>query len=470
MTDIRRCCCVEMLTAFVPFLLCSRVAWRAARHEFQLDGYAPSMPKHVLDALAALSQNPNTTIYVVSGLRSAAIEALHLSKVPCIGLAAENGMFISKPLTPVQAAALHTATDHTTGSAAALGFELSEVLASPASTAPTASSSSSAADGAEGAASPVEGGADATATPTGWVDRPQLDSAGLRLARVPPVPSSAASQGRQGSALSSVDTPIAISARGGSTSRAPLFHANSIRANHSTSSQTPSVSRKWEIINQAEAANMAEWESVKKRAVAIMTEYQWRVNGSVVREYESIVAWDFRNADAEWAQAQATFVASDLENLASQHVKVTIRKSRVEVALRTMNKGKLVIETLKRVEAEAGGVQPDFVLCVGDDTTDEEMFTALRAWRTAAAAAASAASSTAQPTAPPAIFTATVGKKSATAAQNYCVDVSEVQHLVLSLAETMPPGTGSRDTPPVTPSAPPAAPGTATVAAVSTAR
>jgi hypothetical protein len=36
-----------------------------------------------------------------------------------------------------------------------------------------------------------------------------------------------------------------------------------------------------------------------------MAEYEGRVHGSVLREYDSLVAWDFRAVDAEWAVVEA---------------------------------------------------------------------------------------------------------------------------------------------------------------------
>ena len=109
-------------------------------------------------------------------------------------------------------------------------------------------------------------------------------------------------------------------------------------------------------------------------------------------------------------------------------MQITLRKTRVEVALRCMNKGRVVGDILAR--AAAGAPAPiDFVLCIGDDTTDEDMFATLREWRAAAAARAAAAGAP-----PPVVLTATVGRKPATAADAYCLDVSTVHALVARLA------------------------------------
>ena len=314
---------------------------RQAHLGFQLDGYAENLPQDVAQALARLAADPATVAYLVSGLRSAAIQALLVAQTPQIGLAAENGMFVSHPAAPPRSA-----------SGAALAFRLGETFGSP---------SSIEAEGAD----------------VGF--RGVASSAGVGGA------------------------PAAAAAR-----------------------------RQWESLSPADAARMAAWQGVKQRAVSIMTDYVWRVNGSAVLEYDSLVAWDFRNADPEWAVAQAHFVAQDLEQLAlsdSPHdVKVTVRKSRVEVCLRALDKGTVVTELLRRLGREPAG-SVDFVLCVGDDTTDEDMFAAVSSW----AAEGGGGGAGGGGAAPAAVFTATVGKKSATRAGAFLPDVASVQALVLSL-------------------------------------
>lgn len=163
--------------------------------------------------------------------------------------------------------------------------------------------------------------------------------------------------------------------------------------------------RAWEPGARQSADAEARWRAVKRRITGVMREYQWRVNGSVVREYDYTVAWDFRNADGEWAAAQAKFLAADLTAFVPPSVRVSFRKTQVEASLAAMDKGQFLLQTLAAAEAEArtssatdssgasvpptaadaaggdvhldadadaGGV--DFVLVAGDDVTDEPMF------------------------------------------------------------------------------------------------
>lgn len=115
-----------------------------------------------------------------------------------------------------------------------------------------------------------------------------------------------------------------------------------------------------------------------------------------VREYESLVAWDFQKADAEWAQSQAKFLAADLDVLCSAvggALQVNVRKHRVELSMRSVNKGRLVASLLEMLqqsgrpaapesaaEVPPPAAAPTFVFTVGDDVTDEDMFSAARKW------------------------------------------------------------------------------------------
>ena len=188
----------------------------------------------------------------------------------------------------------------------------------------------------------------------------------------------------------------------------------------------------------ASATLLPQWEAVKRASLALMREYEARINGSVLREYGSFVAWDFRAVDAEWAAAQARFLAADLEaaireggpgfarDEALDSVSITLRKTRVEVSLRYWNKGRLAGDILARVGEGAG-----FVLAIGDDATDEDTFASVAAWREGACAVAAACGR-----APPAVFTATVGRKAAadTKAAAYVADVPSVHALLAELA------------------------------------
>lgn len=199
----------------------------------------------------------------------------------------------------------------------------------------------------------------------------------------------------------------------------------------------PPTPRQWQRASLDEGM-LVEWAAVKRCVCAVMADYEGRVNGSVLREYDSLVAWDFRAVDAEWAVAQARFLALDCEQAiakggmdgafsgasASAHVQVSLRNARVEVSLRCINKGTLAKAILDRVAATSTSPPIDFILAIGDDATDEASFEAVGQWKGGVAHACTT-------------FTATVGKKAETCAGAFCADVLAVHATIIKLAESI---------------------------------
>lgn len=199
---------------------------------------------------------------------------------------------------------------------------------------------------------------------------------------------------------------------------------NGMFVSHPSSSST----RYWENSVVSDGTEMSQWLILKERATLLMTDYSWRVNSSAVFSYESLVAWDFKNADPEWASIQAQFVAQELEQIVAELsseklVKVSVRKNRVELCLRSVNKGSIAMGALERSD---NAVPFDFVLCIGDDSTDEDMYSAVSEW---AAGKKKQGANSEEPT----IFTCTVGKKKNTKALFWLADSGKVQDLVKGL-------------------------------------
>lgn len=169
------------------------------------------------------------------------------------------------------------------------------------------------------------------------------------------------------------------------------------------------------------SASGGEWSSIKAVALALMREYQWRVNGAVIRTSPTTAVFDFRNADPEWAQAQARHLVGELaRRLISPLVRVHMRKGRVEVVLRGATRRQLVQLGLQR---HAGA---DFVMAIGDDASDEEMFQELMQQYAGGAGAPGSALRS--------VFTITVGRKR-TGARHFLPDVAHVQLLLGGMAE-----------------------------------
>ncbi|KAF9953593.1 threalose-6-phosphate phosphatase, partial [Modicella reniformis] len=126
-------------------------------------------------------------------------------------------------------------------------------------------------------------------------------------------------------------------------------------------------SQKW--INLTESLDMS-W---KNDVIEIFTYYTERTQGSFIEHKQSSLTWHYRMADPEFGAFQAKECQNHLENavLSKLPVEILVGKKNLEVRPTIVNKGEIVKKLL--------GQHPDveFVMCAGDDKTDEDMFRAL---------------------------------------------------------------------------------------------
>jgi trehalose 6-phosphate synthase/phosphatase len=118
--------------------------------------------------------------------------------------------------------------------------------------------------------------------------------------------------------------------------------------------------------------------SWKSPTFELMTHYVKRTQGTFIENKGSALVWQYRDADPDFGQRQARELHSALEDLLISHnfpVDVTRGKGYVEVKLHGVNKGAAATNILNRLTNIRG--LPDFVLCVGDDRSDESMFEAI---------------------------------------------------------------------------------------------
>ncbi|KAF9182961.1 threalose-6-phosphate phosphatase [Haplosporangium sp. Z 767] len=126
-------------------------------------------------------------------------------------------------------------------------------------------------------------------------------------------------------------------------------------------------SKKW--VNLTESLDMS-W---KNDVIEIFTYYTERTQGSFIEHKRSSLTWHYRMADPEFGAFQAKECQNHLENavLSKLPVEILVGKKNLEVRPTVVNKGEIVKRLLSQhPEAE-------FVLCAGDDKTDEDMFRAL---------------------------------------------------------------------------------------------
>jgi len=112
----------------------------------------------------------------------------------------------------------------------------------------------------------------------------------------------------------------------------------------------------------------AEW---KERVRPILQSHADRLPGALVEEKEFSLAWHFRRADPEQAFIRARELLDDLSDF-TRNIDVQVLEGNkvLEVRRTNVTKGTAALDWLAIHE-------PDFVLAVGDDWTDEDLFRSL---------------------------------------------------------------------------------------------
>lgn len=122
--------------------------------------------------------------------------------------------------------------------------------------------------------------------------------------------------------------------------------------------------QKWEKL-------VVENEEWKKDILSVMETISQKCQGSFIEEKSFTLAWHYRNAGVE----EGNFYSRKLFHALSDMVRDTALQvlegnKIIEVRFTNVNKGVIA----KKIENE---IKPDFVMAIGDDRTDEDMFTAL---------------------------------------------------------------------------------------------
>ena len=114
----------------------------------------------------------------------------------------------------------------------------------------------------------------------------------------------------------------------------------------------------------------------KRRLLPMLSLFADRLPGAAIEEKEYSLVWHYRGADPEQAELFAHELADNL-NALTGNVDIQVMQSNkaIEIRVAGINKGSAAEEIM------AGG-EYDFILAVGDDRTDEDLFAVLpdRAW------------------------------------------------------------------------------------------
>ncbi len=112
--------------------------------------------------------------------------------------------------------------------------------------------------------------------------------------------------------------------------------------------------------------------SWKDEARSILNEYVDRTQGARIEEKSSALVWHYREAENDVGEWQSLDLTTHLENtLASAPVEIITGSKIVEIRQQGLGKGR----AYDFVESERGPF--DFVLAIGDDRTDEDLFARL---------------------------------------------------------------------------------------------
>jgi trehalose 6-phosphate synthase/phosphatase len=118
-----------------------------------------------------------------------------------------------------------------------------------------------------------------------------------------------------------------------------------------------------------------DWNAVKKVAMPIISKFTARTNGSFVKLTHSSIGWSYYSCDPEWGSLQASHLVTELgEALRSFDVRFVALKGILEVVPKKLHKGHIVKQILEETHKN-GAV--DFMLCMGDDISDEKMFSSV---------------------------------------------------------------------------------------------
>lgn len=162
----------------------------------------------------------------------------------------------------------------------------------------------------------------------------------------------------------------------------------------------------------------------------IMKLYTESTDGSFIEAKESSIVWHFQDADPDFGSWQAKELQDHLESvLANEPVVVKSGQQIVEVKPQGVSKG-VIVEHLLTTMASQGN-PPDFVLCIGDDRSDEDMFEII-----------DSAMAALPKTAKREVFACTVGQKPSKA-KYYLDDTVEVVNMLHGLASASESLSGS---------------------------
>ncbi|CAJ2636517.1 probable alpha,alpha-trehalose-phosphate synthase [UDP-forming] 9 [Trifolium pratense] len=183
---------------------------------------------------------------------------------------------------------------------------------------------------------------------------------------------------------------------------------------------------RWNSDSEWETSHFSADLDWKQIVVPVMQSYTEATDGSNIEIKESALVWHHQDADPDFGSCQAKELLDHLESvLANEPALVKRGQHIVEVKPQGVTKGLVAEKVL--LNMVSGGNPPDFVMCIGDDRSDEDMFESIL----------STVSCPSLPAAPD-IFACTVGRKPSKA-KYFLDDPSDVVRMLQGLAASSNP-------------------------------
>eukprot|EP01035_Chromulina_nebulosa_P020435 gene20435-26517_t len=163
-------------------------------------------------------------------------------------------------------------------------------------------------------------------------------------------------------------------------------------------------------------------QSWKDAAKKIMENYVKRTHGTYIEQKGNALIWQFRDADPEFGFLQSKELEDHLKEFLTSYPVEIIRgggaaDGYIEVRLAGLSKGHFLVHALEILKSK--NIKCDFILAVGDDSSDEPMFEEISKLRNIEGLSA---------------FSVTVGKKP-TSAFSYVDDINSVTELINTLSK-----------------------------------
>jgi trehalose 6-phosphate synthase/phosphatase len=122
---------------------------------------------------------------------------------------------------------------------------------------------------------------------------------------------------------------------------------------------------KWQLL----ASHTPEWKDEIRPILELFTN---RCPGSFVEEKRNTLAWHYRTTNPDLGFTRSRELRNSLLQLTTNTPLQVIDGNKViEVRLIGVDKGSTSLNLVNQLK-------PDFIMCIGDDTTDEDMFRAFR--------------------------------------------------------------------------------------------